>query len=490
MKRSLILALFSLMLLASLRPAMAQTNQAGPVYIIPIKGMIERALVYVVRRGVNQAVRDGASAIILDMDTPGGRLDACEEIMHLLSDLDATTYTFVNPNAISAGAIIALSTDQIYMAPSGRIGDAMPVMMSPIPMGGTQEIPEGLKEKALSPTVALIRSAAQRKGHDANLAEAMVRPEYEYSIGDEVICPAGQLLTLTSLDAERLVGDDEHPLLSRGTVKDMDALLELIGHAGATPIRIESSSAESIARMIDGFPLSGILLAAGLLGLYIEYKTPGFGLPGLAGIALLAVWFWGHQVAGLAGMGEVLLFLVGTVLLFVEIFLIPGFGITGMAGLGCILLSLILAMVQHYPGEPWYQPASVNPDQIERMILNLGGGLFLTFLGGVLMGRFLPATHLFQRLMLTRAVSAAEGYQASTPTDELMGLSGTAETPLRPAGIGSFGSKRLNVVTQGVFIDRGEAIVIAETHGSRIVVRHAIAPAPEDDNRSNAQGQP
>jgi membrane-bound serine protease (ClpP class) len=475
MKRLTLTALCLLTLFATTGYAPAQTNQVarGPVYIIPIKGMIERALVYVVRRGVSQAVQNNAAVIILDMDTPGGRLDACAEIMELLADLDATTYTFVNPDAISAGAIIALSTDHIYMAPSGRIGDAMPIMMSPLPMGGPKEVPDGLKEKAISPTVALIRGAAQRKGHDANLAESMVRPEYEYTIGDEVICPEGQLLTLTSQDAARLVGEDQHPLLSSGTVKDIDALLERIGHGGATPIVVESSSAENIARMIDGFPFSGILLAAGLLGLYIEYKTPGFGLPGMAGIVLLAIWFWGHHVAGLAGMGEMLLLLMGIALLFVEIFLIPGFGITGMAGLTCILISLIMAMVQHYPGQPWYQPSSINPQQIQEMVLNLGGGLLLTFVSGILLGRFLPETRAFQRLMLTKAQSKEEGYQASAPTDDLLGLSGIAETAMHPAGIGSFGARRLDVIAKGEFIAKGDAIVIAETHGNRIVVDHA-----------------
>lgn len=465
--------LCTVLLLGSAEFAPAQTDDARPVYVIPIKGMIERALVYVVRRGVSQAVDGNAAAIILDMDTPGGRLDACEEIMELLSGLDATTYTFVNPKSISAGAIIALSTDHIYMAPNGRIGDAMPIMMSPLPMGGPQEIPEGIREKAISPTVALIRGAAQRKGHDTDLAEAMVRPEFEYKIGEEVICPAGQLLTLTSQDAERLVGDAQRPLLSRGTVKDLDALLAIIGHGDRNVITVESSPAEDIARMIDGFPLSGILMAAGLLCLYLEYKTPGFGVFGLSGIALLAIWFWGHHVAGLAGMGEILLLLIGTALLFVEIFLIPGFGVTGIAGITCILISLVLAMIQHYPGQPWYEPASINPRQIENMILNLGGGILLTFVSALLLGRYLPSTRPFQRLVLSNAVSAGEGYQASSSTADLVGRTGTAETPLRPAGIAVFGDERMNVVTYGDFIAPGDEIVIAEAHGNRIVVQQS-----------------
>ncbi len=142
MKRLILAVLCLVSLFGAVGSVPAQTNDAGPVYVIPIQGMIERALVYVVRRGVDQAVRDKASAIILDMDTPGGRLDACEEIMHLLADLDATTYTFVNTDAISAGAIIALSTDHIYMEPSGSIGDAMPIMIAD-PHGRSTGNPRG-----------------------------------------------------------------------------------------------------------------------------------------------------------------------------------------------------------------------------------------------------------------------------------------------------------------------------------------------------------
>ena len=457
-------------LLLGMLSVSAAEDARGPVYVIPVQGMIERGLVYVIRRGVAQAVRDKAEVIILDMDTPGGRLDSTEEIINIIADLDAVTYTFVNSDAISAGAIISMATDHIYMAPGGRIGDAMPIMMSPLPFGGPQEMPDGLKEKAISPTVALIRSAAQRKGHDPELAEAMVRPELEYKIGEEVICEAGQLLTLTSHDATRRFGEEQRPLLSEGIVKDLPELLATIGYGGVEPVAVTSTSAERIARFIEGFPMSGIILAAGLILLYIEYKTPGFGIPGIAGILLLGVWFWGHQIAGLAGMGEILIFLLGIVLLFVEIFLIPGFGFVGLSGMALILVSLVMAMVEHYPGVPWYQPAGLSGASVQTMVLNMGVGLLLTFLGGVLLARVLPETRAFQRLMLNKDLSAGAGYLASAPTDDLLGLTGVAGSALRPAGIGVFGDRRLNVVTRGEFIDKDQPIVVAETHGNRIVV--------------------
>lgn len=448
-------------------PRAAYAADEAVTYVIPIKGMIERALTYVVRRGVTEAVKADAEAIIFDMDTPGGRLDATEELIALITDIRPTTYTFVNPNAISAGAITAMATDHIYMAPNGRIGDAMPIMMSPLPFGGPQEMPEGLKEKAISPTVALIRSAAQRKGHDPGLAEAMVRPELEYKVGDTVICPAGQLLTLTSADAERPLGPEGKPLLSEGTVGDLDALLGTLGLAGSKVVYVEESAAEGIARAIDSFPLSGILLALGLLGLYIEFKTPGFGLPGVAGLTLLAIWFWGHHVAGLAGMGEIVLFFAGVVLLFVELFVTPGFGLLGASGMTLIVISLILAMIEHYPGGPWYEPPVHH---VRRSIMTLGFALIVVFGLAALLGRFLPKTWAFQKLVLETSTGVDHGYRAAAPTDTLVNLRGTAGTALHPAGIGVFGNKRLNVVARGAFIERGTPIIVAETHGNRIVV--------------------
>ncbi|MBN1557716.1 MAG: hypothetical protein JW951_06180 [Lentisphaerae bacterium] len=452
-------------------PFAAQAGDPGPTYVIPVRDMIERGLVYVIRRGVSEAEADGAGAIVFDMNTPGGRLDATEEIIRIITGIDAVTYTYVNPNAISAGAIIAFATDHIYMSPNGRIGDAMPVMMSPIPMGGAQEIPEGLKEKAVSPTAALIRSAAQRKGHDPELAEAMVRPEIEYAVGDTVISPAGRLLTLTSTEAAQPVGEAGRPLLSEGTVENLDALLERIGRAGTRRVTVRVTPAESVARIIEGFPMSGILLALGLLGLYIEFKTPGFGVPGIAGILLLAVWFWGHNVAGLAGVSEILLFLVGAILLGVEIFVIPGFGVVGLTGLGCMFAAVLMAMIQHYPGTPWYLPPA---QQVQTSIRNTGLSLVLVFAAGALLSRLLPRTRAFHRLALAGAVGRAEGYQASPDTSPLVGRSGRAATPLRPAGIGRFGDERLNVVARGQFIEKDTPIRIVETHGNRIIVEATV----------------
>ncbi len=473
MKKLIFFLLTAILIATAPAHASSQTNKEstiGIAYVIPIHDMIERALVYLIRRGVAEAEELNADLIIIDMDTPGGRLDATAEIIKILNSTKIPTYTFVNPDAISAGAITALATDYIYMAPGSRIGDAMPIMMSPLPMGGPKAMPDDLKEKAVSPTVAMIRAAAQRKGHDAQLAEAMVRAETEYKIGDKVICPAGQLLTLTAQDAEQIVGegDDAHPLLSAGTVNDIQELLDTIGQGSAKVITLKPSTAEKLARTIDGFPMSGILLALGLLGLYIEYKTPGFGIPGISGLLILAVWFWGHHIAGMANMMEIVIFTVGVVLILAEIFIIPGFGVAGISGMALVVVGLFMSMVGNSFSVEWYALPTI--EDIHSAMLNFSTTLILILVGGIILGKLLPKSAVFQRLCLDAVENKADGYTAAKTSASLLGVHGIASTPLRPSGIGEFGDKRLDVIARGTFIEKSTAIVVAEVHGSRIIV--------------------
>jgi membrane-bound serine protease (ClpP class) len=451
-------------ILSLVAPSQGATNSTstGPVYIIPFKGVIDNSLIYVIRRGLNEAEAQNASAIILDMDTPGGRVDSAEEILTMLRHVKVPTYTFVNPNAISAGAIIAMGTDHIWMSPGSKIGDAMPIMIS---IFGNVETPsEGVEEKSTSYVAAMIRSAAQHKGHDPQLAEAMVRRDSEYKIGNDIISPKGHLLTLTNKDAERLVGPEKRPLLSEGTVASLDELLAKIGLTGNRRTELLVTRAENIARLIESF--SVILLALGLLGIYIEFKTPGFGLPGILGIMCLAVWFWGYHIAGLAGMEELVLFILGLALLIIEIVVIPGFGFVGIAGIGLILTSILMAMVQYYPGEPW--PSSL-PNLGDKITM-LGMAVSLSIVGLLIVSRFLPKSTTFKKLILESTTDRKEGFAASSDTSNLVGRIGTTLTPLRASGAAIFDGRRLNVVTRGEFMDAGEPVRITEAHGSRIIV--------------------
>ena len=465
MNRLLLLFAACIGLLAPPGTVRAATNRAGTVYVIPIRGMIEPALVYVIRRGLAEAQVAGAEAIVFTMDTPGGTLDAASQIVRTIQKVTVPTYTFVEKDAFSAGAIIALATDRIYMAPGSVIGDAMPIMMSPLG-GGPLEMPDDVQEKMVSGVAALIRSAAQESGHDPQLAEKMVRRDGEYRLGDDVIAPTNRLLTLTNVEAERAVvrGGKEQPLLSAGTVKDLDELLERIGRANAAQKELLVTNAEKIARFIAA--LAPLFLMAGLLGIYIEIKSPGIGLPGILGAIALALFFWGHHIAGLAGMEEVVIFVVGVVLILVEVFLFPTVGILGLIGGALMLLALLLAMIQQFPGAP----AMPTLPEFQLPLTNLALAIVLAAVFVALFGRFLPKTTAFNRVALAASTSRAAGYTAVPDFKDMIGQTGTAVSALRPSGTAEFGDRRLDVITRGAFVAAGARVRVVEAQAGAVVV--------------------
>lgn len=450
---------------AAIRPCIAQEEKApaDTVYIIPIKGPIERALLYVVRRGLKEAEEKGAAAIIFHMDTPGGLVSVTEEIIRMLIDLpaDIKTYTFVDKDALSAGSFIAVATDEIYMAPGSRLGaSAIITAFGDLPDG------DG-REKAFSAVSKLVTSAAERHGHDKKLVESMIRKEKEYKIGKEVICPVGELLTLSDTDAARIVKRDgkKVPLLSSGTVKSMEELQELLGLADNNIVEMNITTAELIARYIE--LLAVLFLIGGVLGIYIEFKTPGFGVPGLTGIILLAIFFWGHRVAGLSGDIEVILFFLGIVLLVLEIFFIPGFGVAGASGIILIFMAIAMSLVEHIPGGNLVPPMRHIETMIQVMSLTLfGAGVMM-----VILARFLPSTPMFDRLTVSATVTGKSSMRSVDRHEISEGLEGEAVTELRPAGTAVFNGKKVDVVSNGDFIKTGEKIVISEIHGNRVVVR-------------------
>jgi membrane-bound serine protease (ClpP class) len=463
--KAILVLLASLVVLAV--PVQAQTELAAPapdapVYVIPIRGQIEGALLYVIRRGLAEAEQKNAAAIVFVMDTPGGTLGAASDIVRSIQAAKPPVYTFVEKDAFSAGAIIALSTKNIYMAPGSVIGDALPILMSPF--GGIQEMPASVEEKAVSAVSALVRSAAQSAGHDPELAEKMVRRDNEYKVGDKVISPAGRLLTLTAEEAAQ-PGKDGQPLLSAGTAANIPAVLEQLALAGHPVVEMQITSAEKIARLIAA--AAPILMMLGFLGIYIEIKTPGFGLPGILGAACLALFFWGHHIAGLAGMEDLVLFIVGLALILVEIFLIPGFGFAGVFGVALVLVSLVGAMVRIVPGGSWL-PAW---DDLQIPIFKTCAALVGTGTCALLFGRFLPRSQLFGRITLSAANTAAGGYTAAPDSSAWIGKTGTTLTQLHPAGAVRIGGQRLDVVTSGEFIDIGVTVKIVEAHGNRMVVQ-------------------
>ncbi len=441
--------------------AHAVTNQT--VCVLIIREDISRNTLYLVRRGLREAEEKKAAAVVLDMRTNGGELDVTEAIIELLKRAPMKTYTYVDDKAYSAGAYIAAATDKIFMTPGSVIGAAMPVMIG---SSGVQELPKSFQEKLVSANRALIRGAAQVKGHHPEVFEAMVDADLGLTIDGKEITPKGKLLTLTNEEAAREYGHPPTPLLSAGTVKSVDELLQKVGLSGAVTFDVSPSGFEQLARWIT--TISPLLILVGFLALYIELSHPGVALPAIVAVICFTIYFLGYIVAGLAGWEEVGLFVFGLLLLAVEFFLFPGHFLSAALGTIAVLAALVLAMAGHLPGAP------VLPswDQLQVPLMKVFGSMIGAFLAAMLLGRYLPKSTLFRKMELVAATSTSEGYSASLgEAKALLGVSGVAETNLRPSGKGRFGDKLVDVVTEGDLIERGKPITIVEVQGSRVVVK-------------------
>ena len=456
---------------------------AKTVYRLPLHGPIDRSLMIFFRRAFIEIEETKPDAVIVDITTDGGGLLETEEIIAWMRSTEIPIYSYVSPRsdekrdarsprALSAGAIICFGTEKIFMSPRSRIGSAAPVMAGG---GQVQEIPATMKEKVLSDMRALIRGLAKENGHLADVGLAMIDPAYELKIGDRVISPKGELLNLTAEEAVEVIPPRTKPLLAESIEPDLDAVLAKIGMPDAEVVAFVPEPAEKLARMIVA--IGPVLFMLGVLGIFIEMKTPGFGIPGIAGLCLLTIFFFGHHVAGLAGFEDIALVVVGLILLGLEIFVIPGFGIAGMLGILCIAAGTILGMIPHIPEIPTELPTIDAPDIMDyltgalwRFLIILGGAIT----GGYFLAKILPRTGPYRQLVLDTSLRNEDGYTSGDVRyKELIGQQGIAQTTLRPSGIVQLGEDRLDVVTRGDMIDKGDNVVIVEVHGARIIVEPA-----------------
>lgn len=455
---------------ASARHRAARDWPENPkIMIIPVEQPIMQPQQFLLQRGVRRARAENVDALILVMDTPGGRVDIMRDMVSNIIDLDIPTYTFVKENAFSAGAIIALATDHIFMTPMSVIGDAMPIMMSP--GGGMQEMGEAEREKIESAMDAIVRSIAQAKGRDEMLIRAMVRRELRYELEDgTVISKEGNILTLTNIEAEQLRPDGT-PLLSEGTVTDLDEMLEIIGLGNAERFEEIPTWADDLAVFLT--TISPLLLTLALVLFYMEIQSPGIGwMAGLALTFFLIVMF-GHNVAGLAGMEDVLLIIIGMLLIMVELLVIPGFGFVGLSGIALMIGGLIRAMIIRYPGNPGDLPGLENFGNVGPAVTNLSiaiiasVGLMVLLLQSMQKSKFAN-----QKLILNESIRSED---SENPLLALVGRFGQALTPLGPSGTADIDGREYSVLSDGDYVETGTPLEIVDVHGNRIVVR----PRPE-----------
>ncbi len=464
----------------------SETADTGKVLVIPLKNQIDKTELFFLRRGFQAARRDSdVRAIVIDMDTPGGELRTTEEIiswMRSFADENIPIYSFVNPRAQSAGAIICLASDKIFMAPGSRIGSAAPILIDP--SGGIVDLPESVREKILSDTRALVRGVARENGYLPELATAMVDDSVEVTVGDRVVCREGELLNLTADEAVEIIPPMTTPLLATAIVDDVDGLLVYEHLDGLERVDIAPVGAEALARWLT--MLSPFLMSIAFLCIYMEMKTPGLGIPGLIGVVCIALFLFGHYIAGLAGSEDVFLVVLGIILIAVEVFVLPGVGLCGFLGLAALLGGVILAMIPMMPSVPELPGVSVEPVNVEwflkqamlKMVSTFaiaGGGLYI-------LARTLPKTGFYSKLVLSSSETVEEGYVGVNIEEnrKLVGQRGVAVTPLRLSGIVKIGADRIDVVSGGDYIDAGETVVVTEIDGPRVVVE-AAGPDPETD---------
>lgn len=450
------------------------------VFLIPVRQEIMHPQLFLLRRGIQQAQDAEADAIILLMDTPGGRVDVMQDMVGPVIDLDIPTFTLVESEehgAISAGAIIAMATDYIYMKPRARIGDAMPVLSSP-GGGGYQSLGEAEREKIESYMDAVVRSIAQAKGRDEMMIRSMVRRELEYVLEDgRVVSPAGNILTLTAMEAAR-PRPDGTPLLSEGTVNDLDAMLDLVGLAHAERIELETTWADDMALWITR--IAPLLMTGAFLLFYMELNSPGVGWMGGLAVLMFLIVVFGHNVAGLAGAEDILLLVLGMILILVELLILPGFGFAGLTGIVLMIWGLIQAMIYRYPGNPGDLPGLDNFANVGPAVTNLGISIIASFIGMAFVLRSLnEGGFLGKRLVLADQV-----VPESTDTDRrdrraLVGATGKSVTPLTPSGTVLIAGREHDAVSDGEYMDTGSAVQVLEIRGTRLVVAHP-SPSPED----------
>lgn len=412
------------------------------VHIAYIDGEIDLGLAPYISRVVSDAEKDDASAIIFKINTFGGRLDAATQIKDAIIGTNILTVAFINNRAISAGALISLSYKKIIMVPGGSIGAATVV----------SQTGEKVGEKYQSYMRSEMRATAEKNGRRPDIAEGMV--------DERVVIPglvdSTHLVTLTSDEALKYGIADT--LLNN--INEVFAYLNL---QDAEKIYEKSNWAEDVVRFLNNPIVSSLLIMIGIFGLIAEIKSPGWGVPGTAGIIALALFFGSSYILQLASIIEILMFVGGLILLLLEIFVIPGFGIAGISGIILIIASLFLSLIGPNP--------SLEPGIISRAIIQLSVALLFALILIFLLVRFLPKSNIFKKFILSEEEKAHAGYTSRTTLSDLLGAEGVALTTLRPAGTAEINGKRVDVVTESEYIEHGKPLIVIAVEAMRVVVR-------------------
>ncbi len=507
----------------------APIGDAKKAAILTLHGDITDVTAESLTRRVAMAKARGVDVIVFDLDTPGGLVTSAIEIADLIRNLvDIKTIAWVNPDAYSGGTIVAVACDEIVMARSSRMGDSQVIMVGE---GGAQAVPEDLRAKAYTPVLHDFRMSAKLNGYSEVLSEAFVIPERvvwwleniktgerEFVFDDEKVKRVGGgsanadiawkkgdavaegaserewKLVETYFDiviekelplTQPVVSGTELLQMSPGEAHAFGFSKALVPDRAAMKARynigdvveLDALWSETMAHWLTSMPVRGFLLIVFFLGLYVEFHTPGVGLAGLVSVIVLTVFVGAPFLTGLANVFEIVLILIGIILLGIEIFVIPGFGVAGVSGLLLIFAGIVATFIPDQPGQtiPSLFPAlPATIDGLKTGAATLLTSLLVSMIGMAMLSRYLPKMPLFRALVtanpMPSEVQLDDPYRGAAHVGDV----GECEGMLRPSGRARFGSVLVDVVTQGDLIEAGTKVEVVERRGNRVVVRAVV----------------
>ncbi|MRN55724.1 NfeD family protein [Paenibacillus monticola] len=414
----------------------------GPVFIIPVDQEIERGLQRFLERGFQEATNYGAVLIVLEIDTPGGLVDSAEQIGTMVRDSGIPTAAYIKGDAASAGSYIALNAGKIIMKPGSMIGSA-----SLVDMNG-QSVDDA---KMISYWKAKMVGAAALNGRDPDIAAGMMdinavvdKPELGISKSK------GEIIALTSDEALKAGYADQ-------ITATPEAAITWLGYSTDDIFRVEHTGAEKMSQFLTNPIIMTILLFIGIAGVVIEMLVPGFGAPGIIGTLAFALYFFGNYVAGFAGAETLLLFIVGLVMLVLELF-VPSFGILGLLGSVCLVAGVVRAAFSY-----------------THALFSLGIAFAAAAVVIIIVAVVFKERGIWNRFILKDSLTKKQGFVPVEEKRNLIGGTGISITPLRPSGTAIVGGERIDVVTEGGFIDMNSAISVIKVEGGRIVVKEIKA---------------
>ncbi|SMO50420.1 NfeD family protein [Melghirimyces algeriensis] len=412
--------------------AETKSAQGELIYWVPLKQEVERGLSKFLDRAFTEAEQAGAKAVVLEMDTLGGDVEAALEIGKLIRNSELPVTVYIKGKAISAGSYIALNADHILMTPDSAMGAAEPRTLN----GKTAD------PKTVAFWASSMRAAAEAHGRNADIAAGMV----DRNLVIQGLKKKGELMSLSAGQAVK------HNMADQTVEGDKD-VLNFLDASASDLVRVELTLSEQLARFVTSPYVIPILFMIGLAGIAIEVFTPGFGVPGVIGLGAFGLYFFGHYLAGFAGAESFVLFAAGIILMVIELF-VPGFGIFGILG----LLSLVAAVIT---------AAYDRTFSLVSFFIAIGA----TGLGMGIAMRYFGAKGIWNRFILNRMQEKQEGYVSQISRDELVGKTGETLTPLRPSGSALIDGVRQDVVSEGEYIPAKTPVEVINVQGVRVVVK-------------------